>query len=211
MAYDVEQQESIAALKSWFEANANWLLAVALVAAVIVAGNRAWHWYTARESYAAAALYEQYQQAVVTKDANKAREFAGALLEQHASSVYAAFAALAQARTSLDAGDVAAAKAQLHWVIDRSDNKELAALARVRLAGVLLDEKAYEEGLTLLEAETPKAMAAEFFDRRGDLLFAQGKTAQAREAYAKALEQAGAQSPLRPVIQAKFDAIAATG
>lgn len=208
MAYDIEQQESIAALKDWFEKNANWLLGAALLAVAIVGGNWAWRWYVQRESYAASALYEQYQQAVVSKDANKARDLAGALLQQHSSSVYATFAALAQARASLDAGDSAAAKAQLHWVIDHGDNKELAAIARVRLAGILLDEKAYDEGLALLDAQAPKAMAVEFSDRRGDLLFAQGKTAQARSAYAQALEQAGAQNPLRPLIQAKLDAIA---
>jgi len=136
---------------------------------------------------------------------------ASALLQHHASSAYATFAALAQARASFDAGDRAAAKAQLHWVIDHAGNQEWVALARVRLAGILLDEKAYEEGLTLLEAAAPMAMAAEISDRRGDLLLAQGKTDEARSAYAKALEQAGAQSPLRPVIQAKLDAIALAG
>jgi len=208
MAYDIEQQESIAALKDWFEKNANWLLGAALLAVAIVGGNWAWRWYVQRESYAASALYEQYQQAVVSKDANKARDLAGTLLQQHSSSIYSSLAALAQARTSLQASDNAAAKAQLHWVIDHSDNKELAALARVRLAGILLDEKAYDEGLALLDAEAPKAMAFEFSDRRGDLFFAQGKTAQARSAYAQALEEAGAQNPLRPLIQAKLDAIA---
>lgn len=209
MAYDIEQQESIAAFKAWFEKNANWLLGAALLALVLVAGNWGWRWYVQRESYAAASLYDQYQQAIVAKDANKARDLASVLLQHHASSVYAAFAALAQARASLDSGDQAAAKGQLHWVIEHSDNKELQALGRVRLAGILLDEKAYDEGLALLEADAPKAMAAEFSDRKGDLLFAQGKTAQARSAYAQALEQAGIQSPLRPLIQAKLDAIPA--
>jgi len=208
MAYDLEQQESIAAVKDWFEKNANWLLGAALLAVAIVGGNWAWRWYVQRESYAASALYEQYQQAVVSKDTSKARDLASSLLQQHSSSIYSTFAALAQARASLDAGDSAAAKAQLHWVVDHSQNKELIALARVRLAGILLDEKAYDEGLALLDAEAPMAMAVEFSDRRGDLLFAQGKTEQARSAYAQALEQAGPQNPLRPLIQAKLDAIA---
>ncbi|SPE24475.1 conserved hypothetical protein [Burkholderiales bacterium] len=211
MAYDVEQQESIAELKAWFDKNANWLLGAALVALAVVGGNWGWRWYEQRESLAASALYDQYQQAVVAKDANKARELASALLQQHASSAYASFAALMQARASSDAGDSAAVKAQLQWVIDKSSNKELAALARVRLAGVLLDQKAYDEGLALLQADAPAAMAAEYADRRGDLLYAQGKTAEARSAYQKALEQAGAQSPLRPLIQVKLDALPAAG
>jgi len=211
MAYDVEQQETIAELKAWFDKNANWLLGAALLALAVVGGNWGWRWYEQREAYAASALYDQYQQAVVAKDASKARELASALLQQHASSAYAAFAALLQARASVEAGDGAAAKAQLQWVIDKSGNKELAGLARVRLAGVLLDEKAYDAGLALLQADVPAAMAAAYSDRRGDLLYAQGKMAEARGAYEKALSLAGAQSPLRSLIQAKLDALPAAG
>jgi predicted negative regulator of RcsB-dependent stress response len=97
----------------------------------------------------------------------------------------------------------------LHWVIDKSSSKELVTLARVRLAGVLLDEKAYDDGLALLPSDPSAGLAAEVSDRRGDLLLAQGKTAEARGAYAKALEQASAQNPLRTVIQSKLDALPA--
>lgn len=211
MAYDIEQQESISALKAWFEENGTWIIGGALLVVAVVAGGWGWRWYQQRESAAASALYEQYQQAVVAKDAGKARDLAGTLVQQHTSSAYATLAALAQARASLEAGDAAAAKAQLQWVIDKSGNAELAALARVRLAGVLLDEKAYDEGLALLQADPPAAFAAEFSDRRGDLLLAQGKAAEARGAYAKALEQVTAQSPLRSVIQTKLDALPAAG
>jgi len=211
MALDAEQQEQISAFKAWTEQYGNWIVGASLVVAAVAAGNWGWHWYTQREAAAAGAIYEQFSEAVGAKDAAKARDLAAALLQQHPSSAYATFAALTQARASLDAGDTAAAKAQLHWVIDKSSSKELVTLARVRLAGVLLDEKAYDEGLALLQGDAPAALAAEVSDRRGDLLLAQGKAADARVAYGKALEQASAQNPLRPVIQSKFDALPAAG
>jgi predicted negative regulator of RcsB-dependent stress response len=211
MAYDIEQQESLSALKGWFEENGNWIIGGALVVVAVVAGSWGWRWYQQRESAAASTLYDQYQQAVGAKDATKARDLAGALVQTHGSSAYATLAALAQARTSLEAGDATAAKAQLHWVIDKSGNVELGALARVRLAGILLDEKSYDEGLALLQGEPPAALSAEFLDRRGDLLLAQGKPADARSAYAKALEAASVQNPLRAVIQTKLDALPAAG
>jgi predicted negative regulator of RcsB-dependent stress response len=211
MAYDVEQQESISAFKAWFERYGNGIMGAAIVVLAAVAANSGWRWYQGRESAAAAAVFEQYEQAVSGKDLNKAKELAGALVQQHGSSAYAGLAALTQARLSLEAGDAAAAKAQLQWVIDHSGEREFAALARVRLAGVLLDEKAYDQGLALLQADAPVAMAAQFSDRRGDLLLAQGKAADARAAYAKALEQAGAQDPLRALIQSKLDGLPAAG
>ena len=209
MAYDVEQQESIATLKGWLEEYGAWVLGTALVVLAVFSGNWGWHWYERRESAAAAQVYEQYEQALAASDPGKAKNLAATLLQEHASSAYAAFAALHQARLSLDAGDATAAKEQLRWVIDKSGNKELAALARIRLAGVLLDEKAYDEGLALLQADAPAALAAEIADRRGDFYLAQGKTAEARGAYAKALEQAGAKNPLRSLIQNKLDALPA--
>ena len=207
MALDVEQQEQLSAFKAWIEEYGNWILGVSLLVAALAAGNAGWRWYSQREAAAAAAVYDQFAEANANKDAAKARDLAAALTQQHASSVYASFAALAQARVSLQAGDSAAAKAQLHWVIDKSASKELAALARVRLAGVLLDEKAYDEGLALLAADVPSGLAGEVADRRGDLLLAQGKKAEARAAYAKALEQLAAQNPLRGVVQSKLDAL----
>ena len=101
MAYDVEQQESISALKAWFEQYANWLIGVSLLALAVVAGNWGWRWYEQRESTAASILYEQYQQAVAAQDSSKARDLAGTLVQQHGSSAYAGLVALAQARASL--------------------------------------------------------------------------------------------------------------
>jgi predicted negative regulator of RcsB-dependent stress response len=209
VAYDLEQQESISAMKAWFEENANLLLAVVVAGVLVVAGGWGWNWYKHKEAAAAAQLYEQYTRAIATKDSAKARELVAALMQQHPSSGFAAFAALAQARVGVEAGDATAAKAQLHFVIDHSGNAELAELARVRLAGVLLDEKAYDEGLAVLAPEPAPALAAEVSDRRGDLLLAQGKTAEARAAFAKAIEQSGAQNPLRALIQTKLDALPA--
>ena len=209
MALDAEQEEQLSAFKAFLEQYGNWIIGVCLVAVAAAAGNWGWRWYEQRDAAAASAIYEQYGEAVSAKDAAKARDLAAALTQQHAGSAYASFAALSQARSNLEAGDTAAAKAQLHWVIDKAPTKELATLARVRLAGVLLDEKDYDGGLALLQADPPAAMAAEVSDRRGDLLLAQGKTAEARAAYAKALEQASAQNPLRAVIQSKFDALPA--
>jgi len=211
MAYDLEQQETISALRGWFEENSNWIIGILVAVTLVVGGYRGWNWYQQRQSAAAAALYDQYQQAYGGKDPAHARDLAAALVQQYGSSAYASLAALAQARASYDAGDATAAKAQLRWVIDQASSPEFAGLARIRLAGLLLDEKAYDEGLALLQTGIPAAMNAEAADRRGDILFAQGKPAEARAAYAKALEQAGERSPLRPLIQSKLDAIPAAG
>src|SRR6266702_1739310 len=57
------------------------------------------------------------------------------------------------------AGDKNAAKTQLQWVIDHAGEDELKAVARFRIAQLLLDEKQYDEALKTLDAKTDEAFA----------------------------------------------------
>jgi len=80
-------------------------------------------------------------------------------------------------------------------------------VARLRLAGLLLDEKAYDDALKQLGASRPDAFAALFADRRGDVLIAQGKRDEARAAYKEALDKLDPATDLRSSIQLKLDAL----
>jgi predicted negative regulator of RcsB-dependent stress response len=210
MSYDLQEQEQLDAFKAWWRGHGNWVTTAATVVLLGILAHQGWSWYELRQSAAASALYEEYERASASKDSVKTRDLVGSLIEQHGSTVYAALAALRAARANIDAGDRKTAKAQLTWVMEHAAQKELALLARVRLAGLLLDEKAYDEALQVLKVEVPDAFAAEFADRRGDVYAAQGKLADARAAYAEALSKAGPQQPLRSLIQLKLDALPAS-
>jgi predicted negative regulator of RcsB-dependent stress response len=96
----------------------------------------------------------------------------------------------------------------LQWVIEHSPSEEYRELARLRLANVLLDEKAYDEALKLLEAKPLDAYAAQVAALRGDLLLAKNQRAEAKEAYRLALEKAGSQGGVfRESIQLRLDAL----
>ncbi len=210
MALTLEETENINEIKDWFEKRGNWLVGVLLAAVLIAVGNGGWRWYTQRTAQAASARYDQYEAAVARHDAARARDIAGSLVQNQGGSIYAALAALQQAKANLTVGDFTSAKAQLQWVAAKSQFPELAAVAHVRLAGVLLDEKSYDAALALLRAPPP-GFEADYADRRGDILFAQGKPAAARTAYQEALLAAGPRNPLRSLIQAKLDAIPVAG
>ena len=93
--------------------------------------------------------------------------------------------------------------------MSNAKDDEYKQLAKLRLAGVLLDEKAYDEALKLLE-NPPAAYAALFADRRGDVLVAQSKVADARTAYKLALDKLDKQdSGMRQFVQFKLDALGA--
>jgi predicted negative regulator of RcsB-dependent stress response len=209
MAYDLQEQEQLATFKAWWEKYGNFILTVVTLVLFAVAAYNGWRWYERHQATQAAGAYEQLLKALSARDAARTRELAGSIIEQYGRTVYAPMAALNAAKAYHEANDLKAAKAQLTWVIDKSGHEEFAPIARVRLAGVLLDEKAYEEALKVLAGDVPGPHAVAFADRRGDILVAQNKIEEARAAYREALAKADAQHPLRALVQLKLDALPA--
>ena len=207
MAYDLEEQEQLATLKAWWKQYGNLVTWVVIAALAAFAGWSGWKYYQREQASKAAVLYEEIVKAVDGKDQAKVTRATGDIRERYGRTPYASMGALLAARSAFDAGDLKSAKAYLQWVIDQSSGEEYQSLARLRLAGLLLDEKAYDEGLKLLSAPFPEQFAGLVADRRGDLLFAQNKLDEARAAYQTALEKTDAKNPARQMIQLKLDAL----
>lgn len=206
MAYDHQEREQLDQFKAWWEGHGGLVTGVVCVVLLALVAWNGWGWYERREAAAASALYEEFERAG-THEPARAREIAGTLIERHGSTVYAALAALQSAKQNYEAGDAAAARAQLQWVVDKSGRDELALVARVRLAGVLLDAKDYDAALKLLAVAVPDEGAVEVDDRRGDIYAAQGNRDAARKSWQEALARAGAQHPLRSLIELKLNAL----
>ncbi|MDP9108629.1 MAG: tetratricopeptide repeat protein [Pseudomonadota bacterium] len=207
MAYDLEEQEQMATLKAWWNQYGNlatWLLTAALAAYAAWTG---WNYYQRNQSMQATQLYNELQNAFSAKDNAKVQRAAADMRERFARTSYAQMSAMTAAKSAFDANDLKAAKAQLQWIIDNGTDQEYKALAKIRLAGVLLDEKAYDDGLKLLAGDFPAEFAADVADRKGDLLVGQNKLVEARAAYQAALDKAEPKNPGRQIIQIKLDAI----
>jgi predicted negative regulator of RcsB-dependent stress response len=207
MAYDLEEQEQIESLKDWWRRYGNLLTWVLIAAMAAYAGWSGWNYYQRSQAAQAGQLYDEIGKAVAAKDTSRVLRVAADMREKFGRTAYAEMAALTAAKAAFDANDLAGAKANLQWVVDSGRDEEYRAIARIRLAGVLLDEKAYDEGLKVLAADVPAAFAGPVADRRGDLLMAQNKIAEARTAYQEALQKSDARSPGRQLIQLKLDAI----
>jgi predicted negative regulator of RcsB-dependent stress response len=72
---------------------------------------------------------------------------------------------------------------------------------------VLLEQKQFDAALAQL-SNPPQAFAGLYADRRGDILYAQGKKEEARAAWQQALEALGA-DPAVQLVQLKLDALGA--
>ncbi|MYM41137.1 YfgM family protein [Duganella qianjiadongensis] len=206
MAYDLEEQEQIASLKAWWEKYGNLTSWVVIAGLAAYSGYNGWNYYQRNQATQAAALYDELTSAVDAKDNAKVLRAAGDMESKFGNTTYAPMSALVAAKSSFDANDVKSAKGQLQWAIEHGGD-EFKAVAKVRLAGVLLDEKAYDEALKVLAGEVPAEFSAAVADRKGDILVAQNKLAEARAAYQAALDASDKKSPGRQLIQLKFEAI----
>lgn len=207
MAYDHEEQEQLATLKAWWHNYGNlvtWFVTAVLVAFAAWSG---WKYYQRDQTAKGAMLYEEIVKAAEAKDQTKLARAAEDIKDKFSGTPYAQMGLLTAAKAAFEAKDLKSAKSHLQWIVDHGRTEEFKALARIRLAGVLLDEKAYDEGLKLLTGEFPEQFAALVADRRGDLLFAQNKLDEARKEFKTALEKTEIKNPARQLIQLKLDAL----
>lgn len=215
--YDLQEQEQLDEIKTWWKQHGNLVTGVLFAAAVGVAGWQGWNWYQGQQAGKAAAVFGVLQKAALEGDAQRLKAAAGELLENYKGSTYASLGALTAAKAAYDAGDLKTARLQLAWVADNGKD-ELRDLGRLRLAAVLLDDKAYAEALQQLDTKPAPAFAARYAEMRGDVQLAQDKKAEARQAYAEALAaldaaaKAGSQNgqlaePYRQALQQKLDAL----
>ena len=208
MALDLEEQEQVEELKAWWKQHGGMITAVVVAVAVGFAGWQGWRWYQASQSAHASALYETVTKAVQANDAKALRDAAGTLVESYPRTLYSSMGALVAARYYFDRNDLKSAKAQLAWVTERAPTQDFKDLARLRLAAVLLDEKAYDEALKTLDSKTSAAYEAQYAALRGDVLVGKNQVQPAKDAYKLALEKAdGADSAFTESVRMRLDAL----
>lgn len=207
MAYDLEEQEQLETLKAIWKKYGN--LATWVLIAVL-GGYAAWTTWNARinnQSAQASQLYEVMQKSIAAKDNAKVQSAVDELKTKFADTSYASMGALVAAKSAFDANDLKLAKTQLQWVSDNAKADEYKALAKIRLAGIALDEKAYDDGLKQLSGNFPPEFEADVLDGKGDIYVAQNKVDDARSSYKAAMEKMSEKSPSRQALQMKLDAV----
>ena len=206
--YDLEEQEKIDGLKSWWETYGTLLIVVVATFIASIGGVKAWNYYQQQQIGQAAELYSSLLQLEASGDPKKISDAAHLLMEGFPSSGYASRAALISARASFDSGDVQNAKSRLQWTLDNTKEDELKDLVRLRLVGMLLDEQKYDDALKLLDTKHGESFDGLYADLKGDVLNAAGKIAEARIAYQTALDKMGKKGTYYNIVQMKFDALA---
>jgi predicted negative regulator of RcsB-dependent stress response len=204
---DLEEQEQLAQLKSFWNQYGNLITWVLVLALGAYAAWNGWNWWQREQAGKAAALFDELDRAAQAGDADKVGRAFNDLKDRYAGTAFAEQGGLLAAKVQAEKGNSDGARASLGWVADHAVEAEYRSVARLRLAGMLMDAKQYDEALKTLDAAASPAFEALVADRRGDALLATGRKDEARAAYEKAWKTMDSSVEYRRLIEAKLAAL----
>ena len=204
---DLEEQEQLDELKHFWKQYGN-LITWSLIAVLSAfAGWNGYQYWQRSQAAQAAVMYEEVERALQSGDLTRVDRSLADMKDRFGRTTYAQQAGLLAARAHYDKGNVDASRAALNWVAEKSSDEGYQAIAKLRLAGLLLDKKAYDEALQQVSGNFPKDFAALAADRRGDILAAQGKKSEAAAQYEKAYKGLEERVEYRRLVEVKLNAL----
>lgn len=205
---DLQEQEQLDQLKHFWKQYGNLITWTLILALGAFAAWNGWQQWQRKQAVEASALFDEVERAAQAGDADRAQRAFADIKERYPRTAYAAQAGLLAASTLQAKAKDEAGRAALQWVAEQAKQEEYKALARLRLAGLLIDSGSHDEALKLLE-NMPPAFEGLAADRRGDVLMAKGDKAGAQAQYEKAYKAIPESQDLRQLVLAKLTALGA--
>ena len=208
MAINAAEEETIEALKKWWDENGKQLV---LIVVAVLTGYTSWIlWQNNQSATAESAsdMYEEILALAATEPGVAATEeeraeiigLSSQLIADHPGSIYAQYGALFAAQQHVSSNDLDAAENSLQWIIDNpldglfsDDDEGLMLAAGLRLGRVVLAKGEAERALIIVNNLDPKAFEAGFAELRGDIYVGMDRFLDARDSYVAA-QQAGSNS-----------------
>jgi len=205
---DLQEQEQVDALKAFWAKYGNLITWTVTLLLAAFAGYNFWMKHERDQASEASTMYGELQSAATAGDAKRAAQVLGDMKSKAPKTTYTQLGALLAAKAQADKGDAVNATANLQWVADNG-NEENAAVAHLRLAGLLADAKKYDDALKQLALVKPASFVALVSDRRGDIELAQGQRDAAIKAYKAAYDGLPDTAQYRLLVDAKLTALGA--
>ena len=205
--FDLEEQEKLDELKHFWKQYGN-LITWALIAVLgAYAAFNGWQYWQRKQALEASVLYDEVDRAAASGDTGRVEQAFKDIQDKFGRTAYAQQAGLLAGKVLAEKGKPDAAKSALQWVADSASDEGYQALARLRLAGLLVESKAYDDALKQLGAAMPAQFEPLAADRRGDIYNLQGKKDQAKAEYTKAWKGLSADTDYRALVEVKLTAL----
>lgn len=204
---DLEEQEQLDLLKHYWKQYGNLITWSLIVVLSLFASWNFYQYWQRSQATQAAAMYDEMERVVTSTDTVKIDRIFEDIKERFGTTTYAQQAGLLVAKYHYSTGNVVASKAALSWVVNKSSDPGYQAIAKLRLAGVLMDSKAFDDALAQLSGSFPINFAALVADRQGDIFLLQGKMREAISAYEKAFNKFEPRTEYRRLVEVKLNSL----
>ena len=184
---DLSEKEQIDAIKAWWSENGSYVVGGIVAGVLIIFGWNYWQTSTANKEVAASSLYESVMESAGAGNTDNAVASAAELFDAYPDTPYAAQARLAMARLYMDNGRDQDAADVLQPLAESINAGELALVARLRLAKILLYQDNAEAVIELVRDQPESAFTARFNEVLGDAHVALEQWAEAEAAYIASL------------------------
>lgn len=204
---DLEEQEQLDQLKHFWKQYGNIITWVLIAAMGSFAAWNFYQSYSRSQAGQASAMFDEVERAAQAGDVAKIERAFTDMKDKFGGTTYAQQAGLLAGKALFDKGNTDGAKAALTWVADKASDEGLQAIARLRLAGVLVEAKAFDDAMKQLSGPFPAEYAALVADRKGDVLALQGKKAESIAEYKKAYDGFDERTDYRRLVEVKLNAL----
>lgn len=204
---DLEEQEQLDELKHFWNQYGNLITWFLIAVLGSYAAWNGWQYWQRQQAVKASALYDEVDRAAAAGDTTRVEQAFKDIRDRYGRTTYAQQAGLLAAKVLEDKGKPDGAKSALQWVASDASDEGLQAVARLRLASMLVQDKAYDEALKQLSSGMPKQFEALAADRRGDIYNLQGKKNEAKAEYTKAWQAFAPDSEYRALVAVKLTAL----
>ncbi|HUR90165.1 MAG TPA: tetratricopeptide repeat protein [Ramlibacter sp.] len=205
--FDLEEQEQLAELKHFWDQWGNLISWALIVVFGAIAAWNGWNYWQRTQSAQASALFDEVDRAAAANETSRVERAFADIKERFPRTAFAHQAGLLTARIMQDKGNVEGAKGALAWVAEHASDEGYQAVARLRLASILMQAKAYDDALKQLSSNFPPEFESLAADERGDVYSLQNKKAEAKAEYLKAYKAMDERSEMRRMIEIKLTAL----
>lgn len=209
MSVYMTEEEQIESIKRWWKRYSTPLIVLISCILLAIAGYRYWSWHQEQVKVQASNTYEQMMLAFSHRNDKSVKSFANQLTKNHKGTVYADVAHLTLAKLLVARNKMDSARDELNQVIASSRVDALRQVARLRMARIYLQTKAYDKALSELQNVDDQAYLAVINELKGDLFAATGKYQEAFASYRLAMAESKSSGMNNLFLEMKTNEVAA--
>ncbi|RDF02097.1 hypothetical protein DPV99_05060 [Aggregatibacter aphrophilus] len=202
MAYTIEEEQELSAIKAWWNENYKFIIVCFVIAFGGVFGWNYWQSHQIQKIHSASAEYEQVL-FNYAKDPKAQVEQFSQFIKNHEKTSYAVLALLDKAKIAVENNDFTLAEDALKQAMAQSTDDILSSITALRLASVQFQLGQFDPALDSLKLVKEQAWSGAKNILAGDIQLAKGDKEAAKASYQQAQQHA---SPLeQQLIQVRLN------